>query len=147
MGYQLPSDEDLVRIRALIDASSLASIETYECSARRHETPDENIEANRVNVEVAAQFRIGSDGFGIRLVCEAAFREGIAKVSTSGEYELEEGFEPSRRDVQLFGNEVAVMTVFPFLRESMSDITTRVFGKPLLLPIAERGVISFDLED
>lgn len=44
-------------------------------------------------------------------------------------------------------NEVGVMTVFPFLRESVSTMSIRVFGQALMLPTIERGQIALDVDE
>lgn len=146
MGYR-PTDEDISRIQELIASSTLTSIEVHELSARRHESPDEALEADKADAQISIQHRLDGESFGIRMVCEVKLRVGEVRVMTSGEYALTGGFVPTQRDIQLFGNEVAVMTVFPYLRENVSDITSRVFGNPLLLPIAERGQLAFEVEE
>lgn len=67
-------------------------------------------------------------------------------MSVAAEYSLKSDYKPSKRTLQIFCNEVAIMTVFPYLREGMSSITTRVFGEAIYLPVAERGTISVDVD-
>ena len=74
------------------------------------------------------------------LVCDSS-------AQVAGEYQLLNGITPSRRALQLFANEVGVMTVMPYLREAISTITTKVFGAPIHLPLAERGEIALVLDD
>jgi len=37
------------------------------------------------------------------------------------------------------------MTLFPYLRDGVADISSKVFGAPIMLPIAQRGQIGFNV--
>ncbi|MFH5879101.1 hypothetical protein [Arthrobacter sp. NA-172] len=52
---------------------------------------------------------------------------------------------PPERVVELFAKEVAVITLFPYLREALATITPKVFGTPITLPVAQRGQIGFEV--
>ena len=68
-------------------------------------------------------------------------------VTAAVEYKILNGDQPPQRAVELFANEVAVMTSFPYLREGIASIPSKVFGTPVTLPIAQRGQIGFDVTD
>ncbi|MBF4592094.1 MULTISPECIES: hypothetical protein [unclassified Curtobacterium] len=72
---------------------------------------------------------------------------GEVDVSVAGEYTLLDPSVLTQRSLQLFANEVAVMTVFPYLREAVASITARVFQQPLHLPMIARGQIVVDVAD
>lgn len=131
----------------LIDKSELDGVYFHEQSARRHEDRPETEQLDKGSVEVGIQFRLSADDFGIRLRADVMHALGTAVVTVSGEYSLSDGYAPARRDVMMFANEVAVMTIFPFLREGVADATSKVFGEPIILPIAPRGAIGFDITD
>lgn len=141
------SDADKARVHALIANSELGGIFFHEQSARRHEQAPEGLSADDSNAEIGIQFRLDEEDFGVRLMAEVQNAIGIATVVVSGEYNLTDGYHPTRRDVMMYANEVAVMAIFPYLREGMSTVTTKVFGDGVLLPIAPRGAIAFDIED
>ncbi|MFE4951960.1 hypothetical protein ACFQ9V_17800 [Leifsonia sp. NPDC056665] len=44
-----------------------------------------------------------------------------------------------------FANEVAVMAILPYTRQAIADISARVFGAALLMPIIQRGQLVFSL--
>lgn len=136
--------DDLAEVRALIDRVSLESVEFHEVSARRFDSEIEDVNGN-FSIEV--QIREGSEGFGVRLKCTAEVSAGEAVVSVAGEYSLVDGATPSKRAVRQFVNEVAVMTVLPYLREGMTTITAKVFGSALYIPIIPRGEIAVELDD
>lgn len=58
---------------------------------------------------------------------------------------MEHGFVMDERTVRHFTNEVRVMTVLPYLCESVATITVEVFGSSVHLPIIPRGEIAIDL--
>lgn len=109
----------------------------YEVSARRHDTPREDVGDGQLTIHV--QQRITETDFGVRLTAVVVSPQGEATASVAGEYELLQGITPSRRALQLFADEVSVMTVFPYVREAVATVTAKVFGEPLHLPLIQRG--------
>lgn len=140
------SKKDVNRVQLLIEHAELQSVQFHEYGARRFSAPVEDIESDEANVNVEVQHRIDETSFGIRLNCSVRVRAGEATVSVAVEYDVANAHKFTKRDVLMFANEVAVMTAFPFLREGVSDVTRRVFGDPILLPIAPRGTIAFEIE-
>ncbi len=141
------NEKDLEAVREVISASRLRSIEYYEISARRYEDnlePDERMDGH-VNIDVMQ--RVTETGFGIRLNARVIVPQGEASASVAAEYDLDEEVSPKSRTLQLFANEVAVMSIFPYVREAISTCTARVFGRPLNLPVVERGEITMDVDD
>lgn len=137
-------DDPLDEVRTLVDLVRLESVEFHEVSARRFDSWQDG-EGGEISIEV--QIREGSDGFGVRLKATAEVAMGEAVVSVAGKYSVAEGVEPGSRTIKQFVNEVAVITVLPYLREGLTSITAKVFGKPLYIPIIPRGDIAVDLDD
>lgn len=140
-------EADLANIHELIERSELLSIECYEVHARRRDvtgTDDPDVDAQ---LSINVQNRLDDDSFGIRLVASTTMQIGDASASVAGEYALLDGYRPSQRTLQMFINEVGVMTVFPYLREAIATTTARVFGEPLLLPTVQRGEICVDVDE
>ncbi|PPH98176.1 hypothetical protein C5C56_11230 [Rathayibacter sp. AY1D1] len=142
------SEADLAAVHELINSSQLDRVDFHELSARRvADTNTENRTADDDgNLNLGVQQRIDETSFGVRLNASVSFTAGEATVSVAAEYSLKSDYKPSKRTLQIFCNEVAIMTVFPYLREGMSSITTRVFGEAIYLPVAERGTISVDVD-
>lgn len=139
------SPEDMNQIQSVISNSELRSVEFFEVSASRSVIQPDFQGPGSITVE--AQQRIGDTGFGIKLSAKLTLPHGEAKVTVVGEYSLNEGFTPERKAVQLFANEVAIMTVLPYLREGIATVTTKVFGSPVFFPLLQRGEISLDVDD
>jgi preprotein translocase subunit SecB len=145
----MPSEltaEDIADVHSVIAASELRSIEYYEMSARRYDAPKELVEAEDGQLRIAIQQRSDSDSFGIRLNATLTMALGEANVSVAGEYALTQEIELTTRAVQLFANEVGVMTVFPYLREAVASMTGRVFKEPLHLQTISRGDIVTEVD-
>lgn len=140
------STEDVADVQAVIAASELRSVEYYEMSAKRYDATQEPADAENGQLRIAVQQRSDSDSFGVRLNATLTLAIGEANVSVAGEYALTEDFALTTRAVQLFANEVGVMTVFPYLREAVASITGRVFNQPLHLQMISRGDIVTEVE-
>lgn len=139
---------DLANLRDLIQKSELRSIEYHEVHARRRDgasVDDSDLDDPQLSINV--QNRLDDDSFGIRLVGSVTMPHGDATASIAGEYVLLEGHQPSPRTLQMYINEVGVMTIFPYLREAIATTTSRVFGEAILLPTVQRGEISVEVEE
>lgn len=146
MSY-VPTEQEIERIRTLIEKSDLEGIFFHEFNARRwDQTPEDLGEEDARTLDIGVQYRHGEEDFGIRLNARLRNSTGEAVVSVAGEYSLDD-YAPTKRDVLLFANEVAVMTLFPYLREGVSELTNRVFGDAVLLPVAPRGAIAVELDE
>jgi hypothetical protein len=139
------SERDIEAVKEVIANSELDSIEFYEVSASRNELAPEREQSGKLTIEV--QQRFGDSDFGVRLNAKVVLPIGEASARVAGEYVLLNEITPTRRTLQLFANEVGVMTVLPYLREAIATITTKVFGSPVHLPLAERGEIVLDLDE
>lgn len=86
-----------------------------------------------------------SKRFRVRLQTEIESDPGIIRAILAAEYELDT-FKPRdlNEDVMLeFVNKVAVMTLLPYVRQTVADISQRVFTYPLTMPLFKAGKISF----
>lgn len=145
MTYYL-TDSDLKRVRNLSLSAELSEIIVHEQSSKRNEEPNYEIDEDSVDIEISLSHRIEANDFGIRLQAEVSTRHGETNAVVSGEYELADGFTTNARDVLMFANEIAILTIFPYLRELVSDSTNRVFDNTILMPAINKGDIAFDLE-
>ncbi len=46
--------------------------------------------------------------------------------------------------LESFVNEVAIMTLLPFVREGLADLALRVFRTPIIMPMFPRGALRLD---
>lgn len=142
------TEAEIAEVKAVIANSALRSIDHHELSARRTDaaSPEGEVTTDgKLNIEVQQRFAEGE--FGVRLRAHVVLPIGEATAVVAGEYELQNKFVPRRAAVQMFMNEVAIMTVLPYVREAIASITTRVLGAPVYMPIVERGDITVDVDE
>lgn len=138
------TDEEVAAVKDLIRRSQVKAIEYHEVSARLTGSTSTEPSGDG-NVDYDLQYRVDEDVFGFRLLTTITTDFGEAVVGVAVVYEYA-GDAPLKTVLQ-FGNEVGVMTVFPFVREAVGSITAKVFGQPIMLPLMERGDVSFNLDD
>ncbi|WP_210603069.1 hypothetical protein [Brevibacterium oceani] len=138
------AESELSGLREFIDRVRLESVQFHEVSARRFESGPDEADSD-ITIEV--QIKEDSDRFGVRLRGATQVPAGEAVVSVAGQYVIENGNAPSSRIIKEFVNEVAVMTVLPYLREGITTITAKVFGAPLNIPIIAQGDIAVEPDD
>lgn len=141
---ELPS-KDVELVKDLLERSELATISFHEVSAKLFDGGAQSDPSPGAQVSLGLQHRSDPEGFGIRIVADIAVPNGEVRVTAAVDYKLLKGVLPVQRVLELFANEVAIMTLFPYLREGVADISSKVLGAPIMLPIAHRGQIGFDV--
>ncbi|MHA3724008.1 hypothetical protein ACXR2T_09030 [Leucobacter sp. HY1910] len=139
-------DADLALVRDLINNSALDGIEFHEISAQRYDGASIGDANQNGDVEFSFQRRADQESFGIRAHASLHLAFGEATVTVAATYRILNGETPTERQVELFANEVAIMAMFPYVREGLASATARVFGVPVMLPTAERGQLGFEVE-
>ncbi|MFJ2471327.1 hypothetical protein [Glutamicibacter sp. NPDC087583] len=135
------SAEDTDALKALITRSNLDGVQFHEIYAKINDDIPDGIAREDADVELHYQTRTSDSDFGVRVTVNVTSDSGNARVVVAAEYSLESGGAPEPTLLDLFASEVAIMTLFPFVREGIQSATSRVFGVPLLLPVLERGQI------
>lgn len=138
-----------VDVQTLLDDVSLLAISTVALSARRIEREAANAGEYSVDPQYTLHtgWRDDHKGFRIVLQTEIEAPVGDIRCDVQAEYVLEDLARTTvpQEAMQEFVNSVAIMTVLPFVRQGIADITLRVFESPLLMPIIHRGQITFNL--
>lgn len=143
---------DPVSIQQLVADVSLASISFIELGAARDPSgavPDGGEASVEPVHRLQTAFQDDLQGFRVRVRTEIELPIGSIVVDVAAEYSLDTVAGSSIDQALLleFVNEVAVMHLVPYIREGLADITRRVFGAGLLMPIMQRGEMNFDLAD
>ncbi|WP_295124269.1 hypothetical protein [uncultured Leifsonia sp.] len=91
----------------------------------------------------------GSNTFRVGLRTEIQLGDGSIVSEIEAEYALSTiPYASIEEQTKIdFANEVAIMAILPFTRQAIADITARVFGAALLMPIIQRGQLVFGLPD
>lgn len=140
------SERDRDAVVALVTRSELEGIDFHEISVRRFDGVEIEDGTQQGGVDFSFQRRADEETFGIRARAELNLPFGEAVVTVAATYRILEGGAPSERDLELFANEVAVMAMFPYVREGLSTATAKVFGSPITLPVAQRGQLGFAVD-
>lgn len=141
--------EETLTLEALVQMVEISALRYFEISARRKEDATEEELANQG--ELTPQHLLNTvraedgTGFRIRIPTEIEAAVGAIVADVGIEYlisgaDSREISEPMLLD---FVNNVAAMTLIPFIRQAIADVSQRVFDSPLMMPITQRGEISF----
>lgn len=145
----MPNDH----LGVLTTSAELEEIITFELNVKRAEVLNVELEETPKQFEVQPTYNLTtltkSDGSGflIRLALEATLPTGHLRCEVGSLYKLNSrlGFELTSLDLIEYANEVAVMTLLPFLRQHVADLSQRALGFPLIMPIMSRGSLIFNL--
>lgn len=132
----------------LVEAAHLEAIEVYMLEAHRTLGVDPS-EAKEVAPEYTLFVDFSDDGAGFRIRFETRIDVGLGDLAcgvlasyTHDGVRLGAG---SGEALSSFVNNVALMHVLPYVRQTIADLTTRTFGAPLLMPIIQRGELEFEM--
>lgn len=138
-----------ITIQDLLEDASISEVVTIALHAER--LPREGDDGDD---EIRPMFGLGfderEDGKAFRVSLDAVIdaAPGPIRCKMAVEYELK-SLSPDQVPVHVleeFVNNVALMALLPFLRQGIADLTQKVFGVPLLMPIISRGELEFALE-
>lgn len=82
--------------------------------------------------------------YGLKLELETP--DGRTRVAVEGRYTVAAEHAASL-DMALaveYANHVALMALLPYVRQALTDLSNRVLDNQILMPIFQRGAISFD---
>ena len=141
-------------LNALVKSAQLVEIITFELNAKRSKGTSSLSEGVPLQIEVQPQYNleIGAKpdnlGFIVKLSLQLELPHGTIRCEVGATYSLKNpiDFPLDTSALIEYSNEVAVMTLLPFMRQHIADLSQRVLGFPLLMPILLRGVVHFDLE-
>lgn len=137
-------------LHALVAESNLAEVSCFELSARLGDATSDDLEGVAdlgISQELIFGTRDDDAAFRIRIRTLMDVPEGgQVVVGIAGEWDYAPGTASQiAESVMLdFVNNVAIMVLMPFIREHAADLSRRVFGNALMLPMMQRGQIQFD---
>lgn len=153
-------------LNALISDVTLLDISYFEMTAARSLPSSNSVVsdeaapgASEADDDIASEiksshflsFEQKDDGtaFRVSLKTTVDSPEGTASVRCIAEYGVEKVDATGLSNELLldFTNHMATMALVPYIRQGLSDITQRVFGSALLMPIIRRGELEFSAHD
>lgn len=150
----------------MVQAFSLRDVRFYEVSARLLEIssldgdqessgntnadpepePARDVdEDSDVDVDWNLMVRHLGTEFGVRIEVQVKGEFGEIVVDVAAEYESEGPHVLSRSTVEEYVNHVALMHLFPYIRETVAEMARKVARVSLLLPVFERGQLMLQL--
>ncbi len=146
---------DREELGRFVKCITLEGIDSPECMAQSFiepktirsgsPDPDESSTTPSFELQIQTPDQDPFDWFSVRVRVSAVFPEGQAAVAARAIYSHRQAERPSIELLTAFTNEVALMALLPYLRESLADVTRRVFGPPLTMPMFQRGQLQFDV--
>lgn len=136
-------------LRALVVQSELIEVLLFELSAKRIEDFEGSKVSERIEVTPIYNLITASTddqmGFQLRITTKLTLDVGEISCDIASRYKLKEKIQEELDNELLveYANEVALMTLIPFIRQHIADISQRVLGFPLLMPVMQRGQIKF----
>jgi hypothetical protein len=150
------SEATILDIHDLLRDAELESISCFELSAARYgedEDVDEESSADEDEIQPNHFLQIArsesGDAFRVRVRTEIAVSVGRIVSDVAIEYRVATiHVDDISEELMLeFANDVAVMALVPYIRQSVSDITQRVFDSALIMPMVKRGELAFTSAD
>ena len=135
---QVASIEDAVEALALADVSFLA------LSARRAEPPAPGVVERVETADLAFRLasRMSEQGVDYRCELRVTLPDGEVNVDAVASYRASEPVALGGDALADFGDNVAIMTLFPYVREAAADLARRI-SYSVTLPVMPRGTLSF----
>jgi len=138
-------------VSTLVGNSELVEIGTFSLSATRSlhlpavsdEMPEQvQVQPNYVLSTMAAP---AEGRFLIRLAMNVELPVGFVSCDVGAEYQISKSLDIDLDNRLLvdFANEVGIAVLLPFIRQAVADLSQRVFGSPLLMPIMAPGALHF----
>ncbi len=90
---------------------------------------------------------VGDTEIGVRLKLSLKGEVGEIEVDLAANYVTPMPVTVPEAVTLEFANEVGIMALIPFIRETVFSISQRVFGSAVVLPVFQRGDISFTVTD
>jgi hypothetical protein len=139
-------------LETLVTAAELVEIVAFELSVKRAELISNEPIIVPEQVQVQPSYNLttltkpDASGFLIRLAVEVHLPTGEIRCEVGAAYNLKTqlDFELSAPVLIEYANEVAVMTLLPYVRQHIADLSQRALGFPLLMPVMPRGTLQFN---
>lgn len=126
-----------------LDFFSLVAVDFDELSARLI-NPDavEEVVSVDAHLDMGMQYRVSDEGLQFKIRCVASSSMFSIEVVARVTYEAAEPFDMNADAVEEFANTVAFMSGFPYIRQAVFDLSSRL-GTPFTLPVVRAGQMNF----
>jgi hypothetical protein len=125
----------------LLIHGELVDVRYHSLSAVTLDEPRESFESDDVEQTVEVQF--GSADRVIEVRANVLVKTRIAEYSVTGvtQFHVEDGVDYSDEAAAEFAEKVGVMAIYPYLREAIQSLTTRLHESPVTMPLMRQSVL------
>ena len=140
-----------ITIHDLIEDCQLDAVSFIEISAKQRfeKLSSSEVQQTEASIDPVHSLQLARSeddgGFRIRVRTEIDTEPGLIVVDAAAEYSLaaRPSSDYSAELLVEFANKVAVFALIPYIRQAIADVTQRVFGTSLLMPMIRRGELEF----
>lgn len=136
----------LTSAQELVQHLEPTGIVFYELSAQY----DDSVELPKGEVDLELEFgtslRIRARGVDYRFRVEVPLLTGAVVVDAAIQYEASEDLAFHRDALREFGQRAAVMSLYPYVRQAVSDLMGRLRVPTVFLPMLTPGEVTFDVD-
>lgn len=147
-----PSPASVATTLELLELLNLAEIRFYELYAASDDSLEpedaesepipEPEEASEEAFSMRTAIRKRPDGVDYRVEVEVQRFGRTMRADAAAMYAAPQAFDAPAEVIYDFGDNVAMMTVYPYLRQAIGDLAQRL-GDQVVLPVLARGAVSF----
>jgi len=119
------------RLEAAVNEDAAAPIEAPE-----EVSPAYGLKLRHEGREIGTRVSITLDEVAWKIVVDAAV-----------DYTLDEDVQVTEGGLLDFANNVGVMALLPYLRQAIADLSQRVLGEVIMMPVIARGSLVFTADD
>lgn len=138
----------ITEVAELVAKTTLTAINPTRLVCQRDLSVEPSEDAE-ISPEYSLNIGTTDDATGFRIILRTEIDVSIGQIGcdVAAEYEIADGKlgRDSSAAMKEFVNNVALMHLLPFARQSIADLTQRVFSAPLLMPMMQRGEIEFEV--
>ena len=130
----------ITETKGLLGVLELDAIKFYELHAESLDPEDADGEDHPVEFKTAHRFAPMRADYRIAMTVRTPVL--VARIDAAAMFASETALDVSDEILIDFGDNVALMTLFPYLRQAVTDLSQRL-GQALILPVLPRGALSF----
>lgn len=138
---EAPQPVRIADLQDLVNVLELAKVEIQELHAVMHEEPSEDDDSFDVRFDFALRRRVA----GLDARCEIIVPHPRCRVTVRAAsfYDADGPIDYTDDDMREFGARVATMALYPYLRQAVSDLASRL-GVSITLPLLRPGMLALD---
>lgn len=136
------AERPIADINELLELVSLDDVVFFEVSGRgRDGIDDETLAPKEPTAEIDVLRRVGPKNIEVRCRAEIETPDARYAVDAAARYSIREAVALSPELVEEFADRVGVMTVYPYLRESVHGLAAKLRRGPVTLGLLRPGDI------